>query len=281
MKPVIFLLCLLTAGSAFAQATFGSISGIVTDPAAAVVPNASIVVTNQQTGIAKQVASNESGNYEATHLNPGLYSVTVQASGFKKVEYRDIQLETLRTVRIDVRLEVGDVATDVTVTAVAPVIETESSGINDVKTAKEMRDLPLNFVATSGLLTTFTSLVPTGYLSLGAKFAMGGARGTQLYYSIDGVSANSPLFGVQNSFAEPSLGSVSEMRFDMVNNRAEFGEVTTRHSHHEIRHQRIAWSVVLDEYYGLAQRQAILFAEQSAKHHQRFWGFGGRPDPTK
>ena len=56
---------------------------------------------------------------------------------------------------------------------------------------------------------------------------MGGARGTQLYYSIDGVSANSPLFGVQNSFAEPSLGSVSEMRFDLVNNRAEFGEVTT------------------------------------------------------
>jgi hypothetical protein len=209
------------------------------------VPNASIVVSNQQTGISKQVSSDQSGSYEATHLNPGTYSLTVQAPGFKKTEYREIELETLRHLRIDVRLEVGDVASEVTVTASTPVIETESAGIDDVKTAREMRDLPLNFVATSGLLTTFTSLVPTGYLSLGAKFSMGGARGTQLYYSIDGVSANSPLFGVQNSFAEPSLGSVSEMRFDMVNNRAEFGEVTnatviTKSGTNEL-HGRLFW----------------------------------------
>jgi hypothetical protein len=173
------------------------------------------------------MTSDSLGRYEATHLNPGLYSVTAEAAGFKKSEHRDILVETLRVVRINIRLELGDVAAEVTVSTGTPVIETEASGIDDVKTAREMRDLPLNFVATSGLLTAMTSLVPTGYLSLGAKFAMGGARGTQLYYNIDGVSANSPLFGVQNSFAEPSLGSVSEMRFDLVNNRAEFGEVTT------------------------------------------------------
>ncbi|HUQ95465.1 MAG TPA: TonB-dependent receptor [Bryobacteraceae bacterium] len=225
-KLIPVLLWLVTAGGAYAQATFGSIAGTVTDPAGAVVPNAAVQVSNQQTGFVKRVSSDSLGNYEATHLNPGIYSVSVQAAGFKRIESRDILVETLRTVRINIPLEVGDVGAEVTVTAATPVVETESSGIDDVKTAREMRDLPLNFVATSGLLTTFTSLVPTGYLSLGAKFAMGGARGTQLYYSIDGVSANSPLFGVQNSFAEPSLGSVSEMRFDMVNNRAEFGEVT-------------------------------------------------------
>ena len=94
----------------------------------------------------------------------------------------------------------------ISVSADAPGVRLTSGGVSGLVDEKQMRDLPLNFVATSGLLTTFTSLVPTGYLSLGAKFAMGGARGTQLYYSIDGVSANSPLFGVQNSFAEPSLG---------------------------------------------------------------------------
>ena len=226
MNRVIVLL-LLTAGSIWAQATFGSITGTVTDPAGGVVPQAAIQVTNQETGLVKSAVSDSFGNYEVTHLNPGLYSVATQAPGFKRLEHRDIMLETLRSVRVNVRLEVGDVGAEVTVTAGTPVVETESSGIADIKTDRELRDLPLNFVATSGLLTTFTSLVPTGYLSLGAKFAMGGARGTQLYYSIDGVSANSPLFGVQNSFAEPSLGSVSEMRFDLVNNRAEFGEVTT------------------------------------------------------
>ena len=222
------ILCLLVAvGSIRAQATFGSITGTVTDPAGAVVPNASIQVINQETGLVKSATSNGFGNYEVTHLNPGLYSVEAQAPGFRKLEHRDIMLETLRSVRVNLRLEVGDAGAEVTVTAGTPVVETESSGIASLKTDREMRDLPLNFMATSGLLTTFTSLVPTGYLSLGAKFAMGGARGTQLYYSIDGISANSPLFGVQNSFAEPSLGSVSEMRFDLVNNRAEFGEVTT------------------------------------------------------
>jgi hypothetical protein len=216
----------LTAGSMPAQATFGTIVGTVTDPAGAVVPNAAVQVTSQETGLVKSVVSDSFGNYEVTHLNPGLYSLTTQAPGFRKFEHRDVTLETLRSVRVNVRLEVGDAGAEVTVTAGTPVVETESSGIASIKTDREMRDLPLNFVATSGLLTTFTSLVPTGYLSLGAKFAMGGARGTQLYYNIDGISANSPLFGVQNSFAEPSLGSVSEMRFDLVNNRAEFGEVT-------------------------------------------------------
>src|SRR5262249_31086527 len=226
MPRLIFCL-FLTAGSTLAQATFGSIVGTVTDPAGAVVPNATIQVTNQETGLLKSVVSDSFGNYEVTHLNPGLYSVTTQAPGFRKFEHRDVTLEALRSVRVNVRLEVGDAGAEVTVTAGTPVVETQSSCSASIKTDREMRDLPLNFVATSGLLTTFTSLVPTGYLSLGAKFAMGGARGTQLYYNIDGVSANSPLFGVQNSFAEPSLGSVAEMRFDMVNNRAEFGEVTT------------------------------------------------------
>jgi hypothetical protein len=155
-----------------------------------------------------------------------MYTVIASAAGFKKFEHRDILVETLRSVRIDLHLEVGDLAAEVTVTAGTPVVETESSTIADVKTAREMRDLPMNFLASSGLLTAMTSLVPTGYISLGAKFAMGGARGTQLYYAVDGISANSPLFGVQNSFAEPSLGSVQEMRFDIVNNRAEFGQVT-------------------------------------------------------
>src|SRR5438094_172808 len=222
----LIVLLLMAAGSIRAQATFGSITGSVTDPAGGVVPNASIQVINQETGLVKPVVSDSFGNYEVTHLNPGLYSVVTRAPGFKRLEHRDIMLETLRSVRVNVRLEVGDAGAEVTVTAGTPVVETESSGIANIKTDREMRDLPLNFLATSGLLTTFTSLVPTGYLSLGAKFAVGGARGTQLYYSIDGVSANSPLFGVQNSFAEPSLGSVSEMRFDLVNNRAEFGEVT-------------------------------------------------------
>jgi hypothetical protein len=76
------------------------------------------------------------------------------------------------------------------------------------------------------LLNAFLFTTPTGYQTAGSKFSIGGARGTQLYYNIDGISANSPAFGVQNSPAEPSVESIAEMKFNAVNNKAEFGEVT-------------------------------------------------------
>src|ERR1041384_6024628 len=137
----------LTAGSMPAQATFGTIVGTVTDPAGAVVPNAAVQVTSQETGLVKSVVSDSFGNYEVTHLNPGLYSLTTQAPGFRKFEHRDVTLETLRSVRVNVRLEVGDAGAEVTVTAGTPVVETESSGIARTKTERQMRDLALSFVS--------------------------------------------------------------------------------------------------------------------------------------
>ena len=76
------------------------------------------------------------------------------------------------------------------------------------------------------LLNDFLFFTPTGYQSAGSKFEMGGARATQLYYNIDGISANSPAFGVQNSAVEPSVDSIAEMKFNMVENKAEYSMVT-------------------------------------------------------
>ena len=120
----VILLFVMSAASLRAQATFGSITGTVTDPGGGVLPRAAIQVTNQETGLVRSVVSDSLGNYEVTHLNPGLYSVAAQAPGFKRLEHRDILLETLRAVRVNVRLEVGDVGAEVTVTAGTPVVET-------------------------------------------------------------------------------------------------------------------------------------------------------------
>jgi hypothetical protein len=218
-------LVLSGANHALAQATFGTITGNITDPSGSVVPNAKVEVTNQATGITKAAITDSSGNYEATHLNAGTYTVLAEAPGFRRFEHRDIVLGSTETARIDVRLEVTSVGTEVTVTAGTPVIQTEDAVIADVKTAKQLRDLPLNTL-NGVLINAFLFTTPTGYQTAGSKFAMGGARGTQLYYNIDGISANSPAFGVQNSPAEPSVESISEMRFSLVNNKAEFGEVT-------------------------------------------------------
>jgi hypothetical protein len=216
---------MLAAVPAHSQATFGTITGNVTDASGAVVPNATVVVANQATGIERRVATDQLGRYEATHLNPGTYDIATEASGFRRFEHRDVRVASQQTVRIDVALEVGAVGSEVTVIAGTPVIETEAATISDTKTALQLRDLPMNTL-NGVLLNAFLFTTPTGYQTAGSKFSIGGARGTQLYYNIDGISANSPAFGVQNSPAEPSVESIAEMKFNAVNNKAEFGEVT-------------------------------------------------------
>jgi Carboxypeptidase regulatory-like domain len=222
---VIATLSLFARMQVQAQATFGTITGIVTDSSGAVVPDLVVKILSQDTGITREVVSNESGIYEATHLNPGRYTVSTQSAGFKKFEHRDVVVEALRTVRINILLEVGNMDAEITVDARTPLVETEASTISDLKGVQQLRDLPLN-ILNGVILNSFLFSTPTGYQSAGSKFSLGGARGTQLHYNIDGISANSPAFGVQNSPAEPTLESIQEMRFDIVNNRAEFGEVT-------------------------------------------------------
>src|SRR5262249_29389509 len=143
---------------------------------------------------------------------------------------RGIGLEALRTVRVDVRLEVGEVGTEVTVQGAAPVIETDSASIAAVRTSRDLNDLPLNIRSTvsgtgdSGLYR-YVFLTPTGGQGGGSRFSLGGARGSQNYFNVDGISSNSPAFGNSIGPAEPSFESIQEVRFAIVNNKAEFGEV--------------------------------------------------------
>src|SRR3954454_8364089 len=95
-----------------AQATFGTITGVITDSSGGVVPEKTVVVINQATNIERRVTSDARGNYEATHLNPGSYTVRVEAAGFKRFENRDVLLQSQQTARVDVQLEVGSTATE-------------------------------------------------------------------------------------------------------------------------------------------------------------------------
>jgi hypothetical protein len=141
-----------------------------------------------------------------------------------------IDVAALRTVRVDVRLEVGEVGVEVTVQGSAPVIETDSASLAAVKTMKDLNDLPLNIRSTvsgtgdSGLYR-YVFMTPTGGQGGGSRFSLGGARGSQNYFNVDGISSNSPAFGNSIGPAEPSFESIQEVRFEIVNNKAEFGEV--------------------------------------------------------
>src|SRR5215510_6373394 len=101
MRLLRFFSLLLVTSMAFCQATFGTLTGTVTDSTGAVIPNASLEIVNEGTNIARKVTSDSAGNYELTHLIAGAYRVTAKAGGFKTFILRGIAVESLRTVRID------------------------------------------------------------------------------------------------------------------------------------------------------------------------------------
>lgn len=215
-------------GHSLAQTTFGRLLGTVRDPSGAVIPGASVRVTNQATNINRDVTTDVNGNYEVTHLGAGLYTVALESPGFKRFVRRDVPLESLGTVRVDATLAVGEVTAEVTVTTAAPVLETETPIIAQVRSRRQILELPLNLIsiATGSALTyELTRLTPTAFQGGGSRRAMGGGRGSSSYFNVDGISANSPAFGNQIAVLSPNAEVVEEVRFEYVGSKAEFGEV--------------------------------------------------------
>src|SRR3954453_20217538 len=101
---LLFLVCPVLS---FGQATFGTITGTVTDPTGATVPNTDVQVVNEGTNISRTATTGEAGAYDVPNLNAGRYRVTAKAAGFKTSVVQNIDLTALRTVRVDIRLDVG------------------------------------------------------------------------------------------------------------------------------------------------------------------------------
>src|SRR5205085_10334094 len=98
---VMFVAVSLTSTSAFGQAVYGSILGTITDPQGAAVSCAKITVTDQRKGTSDQTTTNESSNYSMTHLIPDIYTIEVEAPGFKKLSMRDINVSADAGARVD------------------------------------------------------------------------------------------------------------------------------------------------------------------------------------
>src|SRR6266498_2932498 len=141
MIPLLTIIfCLAVA----AQTYQGRIMGSVADQNGAAVRGAKVTITNVGTGVARALETNEAGDYVASNLPPGLYKITVEAGGFKKVERPEVRLEVAKDVRIDVALQPGAVAETVTIAEDAPLIETANNTLGGTFSNKAINDLPLN-----------------------------------------------------------------------------------------------------------------------------------------
>src|SRR5262245_2137273 len=116
------LVLLSVAWSLQAQSITGTILGTVKDSSGAVVPGASITLTNEETGVATSAVSDERGDFGIPNVGPGSYTVKAEMSGFKPALVKSVRLLATRSVRIEPVLEPGTVAQEVQVVASAPVV---------------------------------------------------------------------------------------------------------------------------------------------------------------
>jgi hypothetical protein len=136
-------ICICFAAVLFAQAT-GRIGGTVADSTEAVIPGASIICRNVETGLSRTVDSNDSGIFEIPDLPIGQYELEVKKQGFQAQRTETIPLLTGQTLALKIKLQVGDMGQAVTVTWEVPLVQSESSSVQTSVTVKQMQDLPLN-----------------------------------------------------------------------------------------------------------------------------------------
>jgi hypothetical protein len=230
MTRAIAICLILMSALIQAQTTTGSIVGTVTDPSGAAVPGATVTVNNESTGITViRLTTDTSGNYVATALPPGRYSITVEATGFKKSITPGINLSVQDRLGINVVLEVGQVTETVEVAGTAQQLQTDSSYLGQVVESQRIVDLPLNgrfftrlAVLTSGTLPT----APGARDERTGGFSSNGVRPYQNSYLLDGIDNNSLSQDLTNeaSFVYgPSPDAIAEFRVQTNSMSAEFG----------------------------------------------------------
>jgi hypothetical protein len=237
-----FLLAILFIPAA-AQTNKGEIVGTVKDANGAVVPGANVTITKVDTGTERKVTSGDAGEYNAPLLDIGTYKVTATKQGFQTTTNEGIVLQTNDRVRVDLELKPGDISGVVTITAAAPLVETESSNRGAVITGREVTELPLsgrNFTQLATLMPGVAAASNAGFGGTGpdsrqfnngdpragdggpgssnsqgstenSRFARSGSgaltvngqRSTNNNFSLDGVDNNEPQFGTIGVFPNP------------------------------------------------------------------------------
>ncbi len=237
LKGVAWIVFALAPIVLSAQETRGTIFGRLTDAQDAVVSGATVRVTNVNTNAAITVQTNDTGYYEATFLLPGSYEVTVSKTGFRQSIRGGITLALGARLGVDVRLEVGQTSTSVTVEAESPILEAGHVSGGRTLDTRTIESLPLFYGNSTDLLRFAPGVFSSGVnaqtnnfhaLSPGMDTTIAGGVG-QNTFSLDGVP-NIARSGPSDSTAyQPAQDSVQEMRIETYNFDASIGHTTGVH----------------------------------------------------
>ena len=215
---------MLLAVSCYAQQDTGTITGVVADPSGSAIPKAAVRFLNTGTNTATTVITDSEGLFVATPLRIGNYAISVEAPGFKKTVREDVLLRVQDRLRVDFRLEVGQLNETIEVTTEAPLLQSETTSLGQVITTKPVSELPLNgrnFIQLIAL--TPGAYIPQKNNSLYQDFLIGinGNRIQNNNFLLDGINNNT----TDNNQAPvlPSPDAIAEFKVQSNLLPAEFG----------------------------------------------------------
>jgi hypothetical protein len=225
------LLFVCAASPAFAQFETAALIGTVTDNSRGVVSDAMITATNTDTGVTVTRRTDANGHYEFVTLRIGNYLVTAEKAGFALALAENIRLEVGARLRVDLGLQVGQLTERIEVSAVASLLETDTSQRGQVITGEQTRALPLNGreYSSLALLTTgvrLSALNTGGFTPREGSFNVNGLRSTFNNFMIDGVDNNAygtSNQGFSNQVMQPPPDAVGEFKVVTNNMSAEYG----------------------------------------------------------
>ena len=221
----------MVAALVFGQRDLGTVTGTISDPQGAAIPNAKVSIKDTATGVSYDTVTNDSGSFTRPALNPGTYTVVVEAAGFQKAQQSNVLVNPGEPVAVNISLKVGNATETVEVTAAAPLLQTESPAIGENLNSAQVSELPLGGQRTFTFLARLSpGVVPAesgARDALGGGFSANGVRSTgENNFLLNGVDNNVNVIDFINQTAfviGPSVEAIGDMQVITNGASAEYG----------------------------------------------------------
>jgi Carboxypeptidase regulatory-like domain/TonB-dependent Receptor Plug Domain len=232
LLPCLLMLIAMVMISA-AQDFRATITGRITDASKAAIPNANVIVKNLGTNEETRATTDNEGNYKTPFLRPGAYSISVEASGFKKAVRDRVELVISQVATIDITLEPGNISEQVTISAEAPILESANADRGGVIDRQRVVELPLNarnpFML--GMLTAGVNFngaaiwqrpFDNGAI---AEWTINGSQSRGNEFLLDGAPNNGQAGGNNIAYVPP-VDSVQDFKIMTNTYDAQYGKTT-------------------------------------------------------
>jgi hypothetical protein len=225
LTALIAIMLVFSSVMVFAQSSRGTVTGAVTDPSGAVVPNATVTLTDKTTNISRTTETNGAGLFRFDAVNLGDYDLSVTASGFSKASTSNLSVAAGRAVNFDFQLRTGTAATEVTVEGSAiEVLQTTEQVRGGSIQSRALAELPIVGQNSLNLITILPGVVTSnlgGSLNSGIA-SINGARPRSNNFMIDGVE-NNDISVAGPAFSPTNNDAIAEVSVQTSNFSAEFG----------------------------------------------------------